>query len=80
MRTVKYFPVNEWPETDRSTFHDAHEPSDIRRGKLTGIAETDCVAEVIRFELRNVAANYPVERSHRFPESSRILAAETVRV
>jgi hypothetical protein len=53
MRTVKYFPVNEWPETDRSTFHDAHEPSDIRRGKLTGIAETDCVAGHEGLELGN---------------------------
>jgi hypothetical protein len=26
-----------------------------------------CVAGQVRFELRNVAANYPFERSHRFP-------------
>jgi hypothetical protein len=26
----------------------------------------DCLAEVVGFELRNVAANYPFERSHRF--------------
>jgi hypothetical protein len=31
-------------------------------------------------DLRNVAANYPFERSHRFPGSSRIPATETVRV
>jgi hypothetical protein len=30
-------------------------------------AETDCVAGHVRLELRNVAANYPVERSPRFP-------------
>jgi hypothetical protein len=35
-------------------------------GKLTELAETDCVAEVVGFELRNVVANYPFERSHRF--------------
>jgi hypothetical protein len=29
-------------------------------------AETDCVAGVVGFELRNVGANYPFERSHRF--------------
>src|SRR5260221_12901711 len=29
----------------------------------------DCVAEVIGFELRNVIAKYPFERSHRFPGS-----------
>jgi hypothetical protein len=28
----------------------------------------DCVAGHVRFELRNVAANYPFERSHKFPE------------
>jgi hypothetical protein len=30
------------------------------------------------WELRNVVANYPFERSHRFAGSSRILATETV--
>src|SRR6266478_2375736 len=40
----------------------------------------DCVAEVVGFELRNVVVNYPFERSHRFAESSRILATETIRV
>jgi hypothetical protein len=30
----------------------------------------------VRFELRNVVANYPFERSHRFAGSSRILATE----
>jgi hypothetical protein len=42
--------------------------------------ETDCVAGHIGLELRNVVANYPFERSHRFAGSSRILATETVRV
>jgi HSP20 family molecular chaperone IbpA len=42
--------------------------------------ETDCVPGHIRLELRNVAANYLFERSHRFPGSSRIPATETVRV
>src|SRR5215211_4003262 len=31
-------------------------------------------------DLRNVAANYPFERSHRFAGTSRILATETTRV
>src|SRR2546427_13222167 len=29
-------------------------------------------------DLRNVVANYPFERSRRFPESNRILATETI--
>jgi hypothetical protein len=28
--------------------------------------ETDCLAGHVRFELRNVGAKYPFERSHRF--------------
>ena len=44
------------------------------------LRETDCVAGVVGLELRNVVANYPFERSRRFPESSRILALETIRV
>ena len=28
----------------------------------------DCLAGHVRLELRNVVANYPFERSHRFPE------------
>src|SRR6266516_4168669 len=31
-------------------------------------------------DLRNVAAKYPFERSHRFPGPSRLLATETIRV
>jgi hypothetical protein len=31
-------------------------------------------------DLRNVDANYPFERSHRFAGISRILALETIRV
>jgi hypothetical protein len=42
--------------------------------------ETDCMAGHVRLELRNVVANDPFERSHRFAESSRILATETMRV
>ena len=38
----------------------------------------DCVAEVVGLELRNVVANYPFEKSRRFPGSSRILATETI--
>jgi hypothetical protein len=30
------------------------------------MVETDCVAGHVRFELRNVGANYPFERSHGF--------------
>src|SRR5262249_52470992 len=33
----------------------------------TAPTETDCVAGHVRLELRNVVANYPFERSHRFP-------------
>jgi hypothetical protein len=43
-------------------------------------AETDCVAGHVGFELRNVVTNYPVERSIDFRESSRIPAAEIIRV
>jgi hypothetical protein len=42
--------------------------------------ETDCMAEVIGFELRNVVAKYPFERWLRFPGSSGILATEIIRV
>jgi hypothetical protein len=50
------------------------------RGAGQSAGGDDCVAGHVRFELRNVAANYLFERSHKFPESSRILAAETIRV
>jgi hypothetical protein len=40
----------------------------------------DCVAGHVGLELRNVDAKYPFERSNRFPESSRSLATETIRV
>jgi len=40
----------------------------------------DCLAGVVGFELRNVGANYPFEKSLRFLGSSRILATETIRV
>ncbi len=46
----------------------------------TRALETDWLAGHIGLELRNVVANYPFERSHRFAGSSRILATETVRV
>ena len=36
------------------------------------------MAGVVGIELRNVVAIYPFERSRRFPESSRILATETI--
>src|SRR5262249_3295785 len=32
----------------------------------TAPTETDCLAGHVRFELRNVGANYPFERSHKF--------------
>src|SRR2546427_6702999 len=35
---------------------------------LEDVRETDCVAGHVRLEIRNVVANYPLERSHRFPE------------
>jgi hypothetical protein len=40
----------------------------------------DCVPGHVRFELRNVVANYPFESSRGFPGSSRIAAMETTRV
>jgi hypothetical protein len=42
--------------------------------------ETDWLVGHVRFELRNVVANYPFERSHRFAESRRIPATEIIRV
>jgi hypothetical protein len=39
-----------------------------------------CLAGHVRLELRNVAANYPFERAQDLRGSSRILAAETIRV
>ena len=42
--------------------------------------EIDCLAGHVRFELRNVVANYPFERPHNFRESHRILATEIIRV
>jgi hypothetical protein len=42
--------------------------------------QPDCVAGHVRLELRNVAANYPFERSHDLRGSRRILATETIRV
>jgi hypothetical protein len=54
-------------------YGDAQRPTAGRRtappAETNGeISETDCVAGHVRFELRNVAANYPFERSHKFPE------------
>jgi hypothetical protein len=43
------------------------------------LRETDCVAGHVRFELRNVVANYPFERSHRFAGIQPIWATETIR-
>src|SRR6266566_5532720 len=34
------------------------------------LRETDCVAGHVRFELRNVVANYPFESSRGFPRSA----------
>ncbi len=36
-------------------------------GATSSPQRPDCVAGHVRFELRNVAANYPFERSHKFP-------------
>ena len=47
-----------------------------QRGRRRSCWRPDCVAGHIRFELRNVVAKYPFERSHRFPLISRIPAAE----
>jgi len=40
----------------------------------------DCVAGHVGLELRNVVANYPFERSHRFAGIQPKLATETIRV
>jgi hypothetical protein len=40
----------------------------------------DCLAGHVRFELRNVVANYAFEKSGDLRETSRILATETIRV
>ena len=42
------------------------------------LRETDCMAGHVRFELRNVVANYPFESSRGFPRSSVPAAPETV--
>ena len=34
--------------------------------RVAHLRETDCVAGHVKLELRNVVANYPFERSHRF--------------
>jgi hypothetical protein len=47
--------------------------------KPSGSQRPDCVAGHIGLELRNVVANYPFERSHRFVGISRILTTETIR-
>src|SRR5215813_7033643 len=54
----------------------------IEVGKLGPLppAETDCVAGHAGLELRNVVANYPFERSHRFAGIQPKLATETIRV
>ena len=36
-------------------------------GIAHGSQRPDCVAGHVRFELRNVVANYPFERAHGFP-------------
>jgi hypothetical protein len=39
----------------------------FERHSHVGAQRSDCLAGYIRFELRNVGANYPFERSRRFP-------------
>jgi hypothetical protein len=48
---------------------DARDPGDRRYDQAGAIERPrpDCVAEHVRLELRNVAANYPFERSQIFP-------------
>jgi hypothetical protein len=46
--------------------------------RMTTPRRADCLPEVVGLELRNVVANYPFEKSRRFPGSSRILATETI--
>jgi hypothetical protein len=41
----------------------------MRRERDKRAKETDCVAGHVRFELRNVVANYPFESSRGFPGS-----------
>jgi hypothetical protein len=45
-----------------------------------GSQRPDCVAGVVGLELRNVGANYPFEKSRRFPAIQPNLVPETVRV
>src|SRR5437870_10172917 len=49
-----------WPSSARSLL--APNPNGLHMVAV----ETDCMAGHVRLELRNVAANYPFERSHRF--------------
>ena len=45
-----------------------HEAAGLPSGRAElGRMETHCLAGHVRFELRNVGANYPFERSHGFP-------------
>jgi hypothetical protein len=44
------------------------------------LRETDCVAGHVRLELGNVGANYPFEKSNRFPGIRPNPATETIRV
>jgi hypothetical protein len=45
-----------------------------------GLRRPHCLAGHVRLELRNVVANYPFERSHRFAGIQLKLATETIRV
>jgi hypothetical protein len=45
-----------------------------------GQRRPDCVPGHVRFELRNVVAKYPFERSLRFPDPDELWPPETLRV
>ena len=47
---------------------------------INALQRPDCVAGHVRFELRNVVANYPFEIRGDLRETSQILARETFRV
>jgi hypothetical protein len=58
-------------ETENTSIAEPAEPT---------LQRPDCVAGHVGLELRNVVANYPFERSHRFAGIQPKLATETIRV
>jgi hypothetical protein len=67
-----------WSAYGKSQGNGRRNGSILRTGR--DLQRLHWLAGVVGFELRNVGANYPFEKSLRFLGSSRILATETIRV